>query len=30
MRYGMKKPGPDEPPVEQIYPNTRPSVKLET
>lgn len=28
--YGMKKPGADEPPVEQIYPNTRPSVKLET
>lgn len=28
--YGMKKPGPGEPPVEQIYPNTKPSVKLET
>jgi len=28
--YGMKKPGAGEPAVEQIYPNTRPSVKLET
>ncbi len=28
--FGMKKPGAGEPAVEQIYPNTRPSVKLET
>jgi DOPA 4,5-dioxygenase len=28
--YAMKKPGPGEPRVEQIYVNTRPSVKLET
>lgn len=27
--YGMKKPGPGEPPVEPIYPNTRPMVKVE-
>jgi DOPA 4,5-dioxygenase len=27
--YAMKKPGPGEPAVEQIYPNTRPTVKLE-
>jgi DOPA 4,5-dioxygenase len=26
--YGMKKPGPGEPAVEQIYPNTKPSVRL--
>lgn len=28
--YGMKKPGPGEPAVEQIYPNTKPTTKLET
>ena len=28
--YGMKKPGAGEPPVEQIYPNTKPTVKVET
>nr|WP_315252179.1 DOPA 4,5-dioxygenase family protein [uncultured Duganella sp.] len=28
--YAMKKPGPGEERVEQIYPNTRPSVKIET
>ncbi|MFY9341086.1 MAG: DOPA 4,5-dioxygenase family protein [Planctomycetota bacterium] len=28
--YGMKKPGPGEPAIEQIYPNTRPTRKLET
>ena len=28
--YGMKKPGPGEPAVEQICPNTKPSVPLET
>jgi DOPA 4,5-dioxygenase len=28
--YAMTKPGPDEDRVEQIYPNTRPSVKIET
>jgi DOPA 4,5-dioxygenase len=28
--YGMKKPGPGEPAVEQIYPNTKPTVPLET
>jgi DOPA 4,5-dioxygenase len=28
--YAMKKPGPGEPAVEQIYPNTKPSVRLET
>ena len=28
--YGMKKPGPGEPTVEQIYPNTKPTVALET
>jgi DOPA 4,5-dioxygenase len=28
--YGMKKPGPGEPAVEQIHPNTAPTVKLET
>ncbi|MBJ7309534.1 DOPA 4,5-dioxygenase family protein [Rugamonas sp. CCM 8940] len=28
--YAMKKPGPDEPKVEQIFINTRPSVKLES
>jgi aromatic ring-cleaving dioxygenase len=27
--YDMQKPGPDEPAVEQIYPNTRPTVALE-
>lgn len=27
--YGMQKPGPGEPPVEQIYPNTRPTARLE-
>jgi DOPA 4,5-dioxygenase len=27
--YDMRKPGPGEPPVEQIYPNTKPTVKLE-
>jgi DOPA 4,5-dioxygenase len=27
--YGMKKPGAGEPPVEQIYPNTKPTVKVE-
>ena len=27
--YGMKKPGPGEPAVEQIFPNTKPTVKLE-
>lgn len=28
--YRMQKPGPGEPAVEQIHPNTRPSVRLET
>lgn len=28
--YGMKKPGPDEPPVELIYPNTKPHIPIET
>jgi aromatic ring-cleaving dioxygenase len=28
--YGMKKPGPGEPPVEQIHPNTKPTVPLES
>ncbi len=28
--YGMKNPGPGEPRVEQIFVNTRPTVKLET
>lgn len=28
--YGMKKPGPGEPAVEQIHPNTKPTTKLET
>jgi DOPA 4,5-dioxygenase len=28
--FGMKKPGAGEPAVEQIYPNTKPSVKVET
>ncbi len=28
--YGMKKPGLDEPPVELIYPNTRPHIPIET
>jgi aromatic ring-cleaving dioxygenase len=28
--FGMKKPGAGEPAVEQIYPNTKPTVKLET
>ena len=28
--YDMRKPGPGEPPVEQIFPNTRPTVKLES
>lgn len=28
--YAMKNPGPDEPKVEQIFINTRPSVKLES
>lgn len=27
--YGMKKPGPGEPAVEPIYPNTKPTVKVE-
>jgi aromatic ring-cleaving dioxygenase len=27
--YGMKKPGPDEPRVEQIYANTHPHIELE-
>ncbi|UTY56144.1 DOPA 4,5-dioxygenase family protein [Massilia sp. erpn] len=27
--YSIQKPGPDEPRVEQIYPNTRPTVKIE-
>ncbi|TDK65575.1 DOPA 4,5-dioxygenase family protein [Sapientia aquatica] len=27
--YGMKNPGPNEPKVEQIYPNTHPHVELE-
>ena len=27
--YGMKKPGPGQPAVEQIYPNTKPTVQLE-
>lgn len=27
--YGMKKPGPGEPAVEQIFPNTKPTVRLE-
>lgn len=28
--YAMQKPGPGEPAVEQIFPNTRPTVKLES
>ncbi|MCA8953879.1 MAG: DOPA 4,5-dioxygenase family protein [Planctomycetes bacterium] len=28
--YGMKKPGSDRPSVEQIYPNTKPTVAIET
>ena len=28
--YDMRKPGPGEPPVEQIFPNTRPTVKIES
>ncbi len=28
--FDMRKPGPGEPPVELIFPNTRPSVKLES
>ncbi|CAN5250006.1 hypothetical protein BH10PSE4_BH10PSE4_02850 [soil metagenome] len=28
--YGMHKPGADEPPVELIYPNTKPHVSIET
>lgn len=28
--YGMKKPGPGEPAVEQIFPNTKPTVNVET
>jgi DOPA 4,5-dioxygenase len=28
--YDMRKPGPGEPPIEQIFPNTRPSVKIES
>lgn len=28
--YGMKKPGPEEPPVELIYPNTKPFVPIDT
>ncbi len=28
--YGMKKPGAGEPPVEQIHPNTAPTVAIET
>ena len=28
--YGMKKPGAGEPAIEQIHPNTQPTVKLET
>ena len=27
--YGMSKPAPDEPPVELIYPNTRPHIPIE-
>jgi aromatic ring-cleaving dioxygenase len=27
--FGMKKPGPGEPPVEQIHPNTRPTLPIE-
>ena len=27
--YAMKKPGPGEPAVEQIYPNTKPTVRVE-
>ena len=27
--YGMKKPGPGQPRVERIFPNTKPTVKLE-
>jgi DOPA 4,5-dioxygenase len=27
--YAMKKPGPGEPRVEQIFVNTRPTVKIE-
>lgn len=27
--YGMKKPGPGQPQVERIFPNTKPTVKLE-
>lgn len=27
--YGMKKPGPGQPAVEQIFPNTKPTVPLE-
>jgi aromatic ring-cleaving dioxygenase len=28
--YDMRKPGPGDPPVEPIFPNTRPTVKLES
>ena len=28
--YGMKKPAGDEPPVELIYPNTKPHIPIET
>ena len=28
--YGMQKPGPGEPAVEQIFPNTKPTLKLES
>jgi aromatic ring-cleaving dioxygenase len=28
--YGMKKPAADEPPVELIYPNTKPHIPIET
>jgi DOPA 4,5-dioxygenase len=28
--FGMKKPGPGEPAVEQIFPNTKPTLPLET
>ncbi len=27
--YDMRKPGPGEPPIEPIFPNTRPTLKLE-
>jgi aromatic ring-cleaving dioxygenase len=28
--YDMRKPGPGEPPIEQIFANARPSVKIES